>query len=131
MKANSKGSTTNRHTLRALVAATGLALGASFPTFAADLTPEQQRFHDIYKQLIEINTSHSAGDNTVAARAMAQRLQEAGFSASEMEVFEPFPKKGNLVLRWKGSGAKKPVLLLAHIDVVEAKRADWKTDPFQ
>jgi acetylornithine deacetylase/succinyl-diaminopimelate desuccinylase-like protein len=92
--------------------------------------PEDKRFHAIYKELVETNTSHSAGDNTLAARRMAKHLQDAGFAASEIEILEPYPKKGNLVLRLKGDGSKKPLLLLAHIDVVEAKREDWKTDPF-
>ena len=98
---------------------------------AADLPAERTLFHDIYKELIEINTSHSVGDNTQAARAMQKRLIDAGFSAEEIQIFEPFPRKGNLVLRLKGTGAKKPILLLAHLDVVEAKAEDWKTDPFK
>jgi len=98
---------------------------------AQTLTPEQQRFHDTYKELVEINTTHSVGDSTEAARAMEKRLLEDGFAAGEMQVFEPFPRKGNLVLRFKGNGSKKPLLLLAHLDVVEAKREDWATDPFK
>ena len=125
--------------VRALVSAAVLACsaGAIAQTIPASkpvpatLTPEQQRYHDIYKELVEINTTHSAGDTTKAARAMEKRLADAGFAASDMQVIEPFPKKGNLVLRYKGTGAKQPVLLLAHIDVVEAKRDDWKTDPFK
>jgi acetylornithine deacetylase/succinyl-diaminopimelate desuccinylase-like protein len=105
-------------------------VGASAQT-TPSLTPQQQRFHGIYKELIEINTSHSVGDNTLAARAMEKRLVEAGFAPGDIQIFEPFPKKGNLVLRFKGNGTKKPLLLLAHIDVVEAKREDWKTDPFK
>ena len=95
---------------------------AQTPTPPPSLTPQQQRFHDIYKELVEINTTHSAGDNTVAARAMEKRLIEAGFAPGDIQIFEPFPKKGNLVLRFKGDGSKKPLLLLAHIDVVEARR---------
>jgi acetylornithine deacetylase/succinyl-diaminopimelate desuccinylase-like protein len=98
---------------------------------AADAAAEQKLFREIYQELVEINTSHSAGDNTKAANAMAKRLRDAGFAAGDMQLFEPFPKKGNLVLRYKGSGAKKPMLLVAHIDVVEAKREDWTTDPFK
>jgi acetylornithine deacetylase/succinyl-diaminopimelate desuccinylase-like protein len=105
-------------------------LAASAQT-TPSLTPQQQRFHDIYKELIEINTSHSVGDNTLAARAMEKRLVESGFAPGDIQVFEPFPKKGNLVLRFKGNGSKKPLLLLAHIDVVEARREDWKSDPFK
>lgn len=96
-----------------------------------DLSAEQKLFHDIYKELVEINTTHSVGDNTQAARAMQKRFMEAGFTAEEIQIFEPFPRKGNLVLRLKGTGEKKPILLLAHLDVVEAKREDWKTDPFK
>ena len=125
--------------VRALVAAVMVACSAgalaqSLPASKAppvSLTPEQQRFHDIYKELVEINTTHSVGDSARAARAMEKRLVDAGFAASDIQVFEPFPRKGNLVLRFKGSGVKQPILLLAHIDVVEARREDWKTDPFQ
>ena len=92
--------------------------------------PEDKRFHAIYKELVETDTSHSAGDNTLAARRMAQHLKDAGFAESDIQVLEPFPKKGNLVARLKGDGSKRPLLLLAHLDVVEAMRSDWKTDPF-
>src|SRR5258708_2029504 len=91
---------------------------------------EEQRFHGIYKELVETNTSHSAGDSTLAARRMARHLKEAGFADAEAQVLEPFPKKGMLIARMKGDGSKKPLLLLAHLDVVEALRSDWKTDPF-
>ena len=107
-----------------------LALAAAPALRAQPLDAEQKRFHAIYKELVETNTSHSAGDNTLAARRMAKHLQDAGFPASDIEILEPFPKKGNLVLRMKGDGSKKPLLLLAHLDVVEAKREDWKNDPF-
>lgn len=92
---------------------------------------EAEKFLDIYRQLIEINTTHSAGDTTEAARAMKQRLLDAGFSDQDIEIIEPFPKKGNLVARFRGTGTKKPLLLLAHTDVVEAKKEEWKTDPFK
>jgi len=98
---------------------------------AADLSADEKLFRSIYQELIEINTSDSEGDTTEAAKAMQKRLLDAGFKAGDMEVISPFPRKGNLVARYKGSGAKKPILLLAHIDVVEAKRSDWKTDPFK
>ena len=98
---------------------------------AAEPSAEQKLFRAIYQQLIEINTSDSEGDTTEAAKAMQARLMDAGFKPADMEVIVPFPRKGNLVARYKGSGAKKPMLLLAHIDVVEARRSDWKTDPFK
>ena len=97
---------------------------------AADPAAERALFHDIYKELVETNTSHSAGDNTLAAQRMAKRLSDAGFTEADLQVVEPFPKKGNLILRFKGDGARRPILLLAHLDVVEAKREDWQTDPF-
>src|SRR5258706_3522545 len=71
---------------------------------------EGERFHEIYKELIEINTSHSVGDTTQAACAMRQRLLSAGFTAADVEVIEPFPKKGNMLARFKGTGQKRPLL---------------------
>jgi acetylornithine deacetylase/succinyl-diaminopimelate desuccinylase-like protein len=92
--------------------------------------PTRQLAHDIYKQLIEINTTESAGNTTTAAEAMAQRLIDAGFAKSDVVVLTPEARHGNLVARLRGSGKQKPLLLLAHLDVVEAKREDWSTDPF-
>ena len=105
-----------------------LATGAQ--AAPAPLTAQQQTFRTIYQQLVEINTTHSAGDTTKAAQAMRERLLAAGFKADDVQVIAPFERKGNLVARFKGTGKKKPLLLLAHIDVVEAKRSDWTTDPF-
>ncbi|HEY6843470.1 MAG TPA: M20/M25/M40 family metallo-hydrolase, partial [Thermoanaerobaculia bacterium] len=90
----------------------------------------RQLAHDIYKQLIEINTTDSSGNTTTAAEAMAARLRAAGFPASDVRVLAPNPRKGNLVARLHGSTNEKPILLLAHLDVVEAKREDWSVDPF-
>jgi acetylornithine deacetylase/succinyl-diaminopimelate desuccinylase-like protein len=89
--------------------------------------------HDIFKQLIEINTTDSVGSTTVAAQAMAQRLLDAGFPKADVVVLGPNDRKGNLVARYRGKpGSKlKPILIIAHLDVVEAKREDWSTDPFQ
>jgi len=86
---------------------------------------------DIYKQLIEMNTTDSVGNTTVAAEAMAQRLRDAGYSASDVQVLGPNSRKGNLVARLRGTGAQKPMLLICHLDVVEARREDWSMDPFQ
>ncbi len=85
----------------------------------------------IYRELCEIDTTQSVGDTHRAALAMAARLTSAGFPAADVRVFETAPKRGNLVARLRGTGKKKPLLLLAHTDVVEAKRADWSTDPFK
>src|ERR1700683_3418691 len=86
---------------------------------------------DIYKQLIEINTTDSVGSTTVAAEAMAQRLRDAGYPATDVQVLGTNPRKGNLVARLRGTGARKPMLMICHLDVVEARREDWSMDPFQ
>jgi acetylornithine deacetylase/succinyl-diaminopimelate desuccinylase-like protein len=87
--------------------------------------------HEIFKQLIEINSTDSVGSVTVAAEAMAQRFRDAGFDESDLHVLGPNDRKKNLVVRLHGSGTQKPVLLIGHLDVVEAHREDWTTDPFQ
>jgi acetylornithine deacetylase/succinyl-diaminopimelate desuccinylase-like protein len=87
---------------------------------------------DIFQQLIEINTTDSVGSTTVAAEAMAKRLTAAGFPAEDVKVLGPNDHKGNLVVRLHGSGGiLKPILIIGHLDVVEARREDWTTDPFQ
>ncbi len=86
---------------------------------------------DIFKQLIEINTTDSVGSVTAAAEAMKQRFLDAGFPASDIQIFGPNDRKKNVVVRLHGSGKHKPVLLIGHLDVVEARREDWTTDPFQ
>ncbi len=98
---------------------------------SAQTGPNDARAREIYKELIEINTTDTpAGNVTKAADAVAARLKAAGFSATDMQVLGPDPRKGNLVVRYRGTGARKPLLLLAHLDVVEAKREDWSFDPF-
>ncbi|GGH13108.1 M20/M25/M40 family metallo-hydrolase [Silvibacterium dinghuense] len=87
--------------------------------------------HDIFQQLIEINTTDSVGNVTTASKAMQQRLLDAGFSKDDMFLGGPNERKENLVVRYHGSGKKKPILFIGHLDVVEAKRSDWTTDPFQ
>src|SRR3954447_5192255 len=103
----------------------------SGPIAAEGLTPNQQRAFDIYKELIEINTVTATGDTAKAAEAMAARLRTAGFPETDVHAFSPAPRKGNLVARLRGTGARKPILLVAHIDVVPASREDWSTDPFK
>ncbi len=108
-------------------------LVCAFPACSQGLTADQRMLRGIYQELVEINTTNSVGDCTEAARAMAAHLKAAGYADGEMQVLVPpgGPKKGNLVARLKGSGKKKPLLLLAHIDVVEAKEADWDRAPFK
>ena len=112
-----------------LTAAYLVCLGA--PAQAQQRTAQQQLAFDIYKELVEINTVTATGDTARAAEAMAARLRAGGFDASDVHVLTPAPRKGNLVARLRGTGARKPILLLAHIDVVPASREDWSTDPFK
>jgi acetylornithine deacetylase/succinyl-diaminopimelate desuccinylase-like protein len=100
-------------------------------TGSPSLSADQRLAREIFQQLIEINTTDSVGDTTVAAKAMADRLKAAGFPDEDLKVLGPHPRKGNLVARLRGTGARKPILLLAHLDVVEAKREDWSFDPFK
>src|SRR5579872_627213 len=108
-----------------------LALFTASSSRAQLSAADKQLAHDIFKQLIEINTTHSSGSTTLAAQAMAKRLRDAGFPGSDMVVMGPDPRHGNLVLRYHGTGQQKPILLIGHLDVVEARRSDWTTDPFQ
>jgi acetylornithine deacetylase/succinyl-diaminopimelate desuccinylase-like protein len=91
----------------------------------------KQLAHDIFKQLIEINTTDSVGNVTTASEAMAQRFRDAGFPETDIYIGGSNDRKKNLVVRLHGSGQHKPVLLIGHLDVVEARREDWTTDPFQ
>src|ERR1700691_4074954 len=86
--------------------------------------------HDTFKQLIEINTTDSVGNVTQASEAMAQRFRDAGFAESDMQILGPNDRKKNLVIRLRGTGKNKPLLLIGHLDVVAAHREDWSTDPF-
>jgi acetylornithine deacetylase/succinyl-diaminopimelate desuccinylase-like protein len=114
-------------------------IAALFLSFTANLTAAQldpatqQLSRDIFRQLIEINTTDSTGNTTTAAEAMRQRLLSAGLPAKDITVLGPNDRKGNMVARLRGttSTASKPILIIAHLDVVEAKRSDWTTDPFQ
>lgn len=100
----------------------------------ANRSPErwQTLARDIFAELIAINTTQSSGDNTAAAEATRQRLLAAGFADSDVVVVEPAPRKGNLVARLRGRDTGlRPILLLAHIDVVEANPEDWTLPPFE
>jgi acetylornithine deacetylase/succinyl-diaminopimelate desuccinylase-like protein len=109
-----------------------LLCGAAFAQSQAALSPEHQAARDIFKQLIEINTTDTpAGNVTAAAEAMAERFRTAGFPAEDIHVDGPKPNKKNLVVRLHGRGAGKPILFIAHLDVVEALRQDWSMDPFK
>lgn len=126
----------HRHHL--LVVAACLVFALSAPGLAplsarqnpGDRSAADRLARDILKELVEINTTDSSGSTTRAAEAMASRLRAAGFPEADVRVLGPDPRKGNLVARLRGSGKKRPLLLLAHTDVVEARREDWSFDPF-
>jgi len=109
-----------------------LAIVFVLSAFPATLPPPeyQKLAHDLYKQLIEINTSYTTGATTASAQAVAARLRAEGFPDSDIQIAGAAPHKMNVVVRYHGTGQKKPLLLLAHLDVVEAKRYDWSMDPF-
>src|SRR5450631_2640922 len=107
------------------------AMAAAVPNARADTG--EQRFRDLYKELIETNTTLSAGSCTLAAERMAAHLKMAGFADADLHPFAvpDHPKEGGLVAIYPGRDKKaKAILLLAHIDTVEAKREDWTRDPF-
>ena len=106
-----------------------IALGAVSATLPPDA--ERQLAREIYKDMIEIRSGYTTGSTTPVAEMVATRLRAAGFGEADIFVGGASPKKANLVVRYHGTGALKPILLLAHTDVVEANREDWSTDPFQ
>src|SRR6202166_3495378 len=116
------------------------AVATTMVAFSALAAPPQdtqsgeQRFRELYKELVETNTTLSVGSCTLAAERMAARLKAAGFPDSDLHAFAApdHPKEGGLVAVYPGRDPKlKAILLLAHIDVVEAKREDWTRDPFK
>jgi acetylornithine deacetylase/succinyl-diaminopimelate desuccinylase-like protein len=92
--------------------------------------PDRQLVRAIYQELVQSNTSYSTGQTTPAAEAVARRLLDAGFPKDDVVVLGAAPHKANVVARYRGSGKERPLLLLAHLDVVEARREDWSVDPF-
>ncbi|MEO6688544.1 MAG: M20/M25/M40 family metallo-hydrolase [Dokdonella sp.] len=119
---------------RMAIVLTAVLAASALPAHAKPSDADEKAFRALYKQLVEINTTLSAGSCTDAAKAMQARLVAAGIPAADTAVLVPEsrPRDGNLIATLKGSDAKAaPILLLAHIDVVEAKRADWVRDPFK
>jgi acetylornithine deacetylase/succinyl-diaminopimelate desuccinylase-like protein len=107
----------------ALVALVPLA-----PAAAQEPTAHDRAARVLLEELVDINTTDSSGSTTTAAEAMAARLKAAGFPDADVEVVGPNPRKGNLVARLRGHGPGRPILLLAHLDVVEARKEDWSAD---
>lgn len=130
------------HLTRRFAARAGIAAALAAGTGAAPLHAQQPAptspapyaalAKELLRELVEINTTHSMGNTTTAAEAMAARLRAAGFPERDLFVGGPTPTRGNLVARLRGrSTGKKPLLLLAHVDVVEADSADWTVPPFR
>jgi acetylornithine deacetylase/succinyl-diaminopimelate desuccinylase-like protein len=113
-----------------ICAAAAIAGTLTLDGVAADASAAKALSRDILKQLVEINTTDSVGSVTAASEAMAMRLLDAGFAPSDVAVLGPNDRKKNLVTRLRGSGKQRPILLIGHLDVVEARREDWSTDPF-
>jgi len=118
-------------TLAGLAGLAAIAAGAVLAAAPAADAGYDALAHDIFRQLVEIDTSDSSGNVTTAAEALRQRFLDAGFPASDLELLGPNERKKNLVVRLHGTGKHKPVLLIGHLDVVEARREDWSTDPYK
>ena len=119
--------------LTGALAATAMLFATTSASAQAPLRPDQEAFRGLYKELVETNTTLSAGSCTLAAERMGARLKAAGFADDQLIYFSApdHPKEGGLVAIFPGKDPKaKAILLLAHIDVVEAKREDWTRDPF-
>ena len=111
-------------------AVSALALLIAPGALAAQRSPDERAARALFAELIGINSTHERGSTTLAARAVARRLLAAGFPAKDVVIAGPHPARQNLVARLHGTGARPPILLLAHLDVVEARREDWSLDPF-
>ncbi len=119
--------------LRASLTHVFAALAVPVACFAASNMPpeaDQKLAHDILREMVEIRSGYTTGATTPVAEAVAKRLRDAGFSGSDIFIGGAIPSKANLVVRYRGTGRLKPILLLAHEDVVEARREDWSMDPF-
>jgi acetylornithine deacetylase/succinyl-diaminopimelate desuccinylase-like protein len=108
-----------------------LALAAAARAGGVELTPQQAVGRELLRTLVDIDTTAEHGDTTPAAEAMARRLLAAGFPEGDVEVVGPRARNRNLVARLRGTGGRRPIVLLAHLDVVEARREDWSVDPFR
>jgi acetylornithine deacetylase/succinyl-diaminopimelate desuccinylase-like protein len=103
---------------------------AQSPAMAPQSDADRQLVRAIYKEIVEINSGYTSGATTPVVEAVAKRLRAAGFTDADIFIGGPIPTKANLVVRYRGTGRLRPILLLAHTDVVEAKREDWSMDPF-
>jgi acetylornithine deacetylase/succinyl-diaminopimelate desuccinylase-like protein len=109
-----------------------LAISATALAGQGAMPPDAERTlaREIYKEMVEIKSGYTSGATTPVAEAVERRLKAAGFPDADIFVGGAIPTKANLVVRYRGTGRGRPLLLLAHTDVVEAKREDWTMDPF-
>ena len=125
----------NRIRLGTLSVLALVALPAAVLAQQSSLTPYQSLGRDLLKEMVETNTEYSIGSTTKLAESLAARFRAAGFPAADVQVVGPDTgrdaKDKNLLVRYRGRGARAPILLIGHIDVVEAKRSDWVLDPFR
>jgi acetylornithine deacetylase/succinyl-diaminopimelate desuccinylase-like protein len=123
----------NLNRTRAVITLVAIFTAGATTAHAQSARPESEKqlAHDIYKEFVEIRSGYTTGATTPVAEAAAARLKAAGFPDSDIALGGAIDKKGNIVVRYHGAGKRKPLLLLAHTDVVEAKREDWSMDPFQ
>lgn len=120
--------------LSAALFVTAVPAGSLFAQAKSPLSPETEKLsHEIFKQLVETNTTDSVGSVTAASEAMRKRLLDAGFPAEDLVLAGPNDRKMNLVARYRGKAGSmlKPILIICHEDVVEAPQAEWATDPFK
>ena len=114
------------------IAACTILWAAAAQAQTKSLPPERERelARDIYKEMVEVKSGFTTGSTTPIAEGVARRLRAAGFPEADIFVGGASPTKANLVVRYRGTGRRRPILLLAHTDVVEAKPEDWSMDPF-
>jgi acetylornithine deacetylase/succinyl-diaminopimelate desuccinylase-like protein len=124
-------STWSRLAALACLCAAPAVFAANPPPQASATDPYNVLARDIFKQLIEIDTTDSVGSVTAASEAMAKRFRDAGFPPADVRVVGPTDRKKNLVVRLRGKEKHKPILMIGHLDVVEARREDWTTNPFE
>jgi acetylornithine deacetylase/succinyl-diaminopimelate desuccinylase-like protein len=118
--------------MRAFLLSLAMTVGCAGAAAAQTLSPDRQAFRAIYEELVEIDSSPTTGSCTRAAEAMLVHLRAAGYSEADARVIVPdgAPEDGNVVAILRGTSRQRAMLLLAHIDVVDARREDWERDPF-
>ena len=113
------------------IMATSAAIAQSSTSWTPPDAATKELALSIFRQIVDINSTDSVGSVTAVSKAMQQRFLDAGFPGADIFLGGPNDRKENLVVRYRGTGAKAPILFIGHEDVVEARREDWTTDPFE